>query len=144
MLWFFSAVRAECLSGRYLPGSLIARTLFVQSLTRRGTARQGSRKFSSFCPHFSLDFSLHFQRECFAIVMSDLGVYSLRQESDYRRQQQLLAESGPAEASLGNSVTSLQSAESPPPTVAGPVARTIGGSTGCRSIFPSHPVQPPC
>src|SRR5216683_491971 len=74
-----------------------AATLFVQSLTRRGTARQGSRKFSSFCPHFSLDFSLHFQRECFAIVMSDLGVYSLRQESHYRRQQQLLAESGPAE-----------------------------------------------
>jgi hypothetical protein len=52
---------------------LIARTLFVQSLTRRGTARQGSRKFSSFCPHFSLEFSLHFQRECFAIVASDSG-----------------------------------------------------------------------
>src|SRR6267143_1546222 len=31
------------------------------------------------------------------IVLSELGVYSLRQESHHRRQEQLLAESGPAE-----------------------------------------------
>jgi hypothetical protein len=77
------AVSAGTFEGQKLKGTVIdrpvtgwsiARTLFVQSLTRRGTARQGSRKVSSFCPHFSLDFSLHFQRECFAMVMSDLRV----------------------------------------------------------------------
>jgi hypothetical protein len=55
-----------CGFGVIVCGSLLVRVPFVQPPTLRVTARQGSRKFSSFCPHFSLDFSLHFQRECFS------------------------------------------------------------------------------
>src|ERR1700733_3208127 len=46
---------------------------------------------------FQFGFQLAFSKRMICHCYVRLGVYGLRQESDYRRQQQLLAESRPAE-----------------------------------------------
>src|SRR5216683_55688 len=61
------------------------------------TSKTGITKVLFILSSFQFGFQLAFSKGMLCYCYVRLGVYSLRPESHYRRQQQLLAESGPAE-----------------------------------------------
>jgi len=106
-------------------------------------SKAGITKVLFILSSFQFGFQLAFSNRMLCHCYVRLGEYNLRQESDTADNSNSWLNRDRRRTSLENSFTSLRSADSPPPTVAGPVARSIGGSTGCRLIVPSHPVQPP-